>query len=77
MIVNLTTVLKADYARIARSRQLAAAVFCFFFNVLFIVGAAVWCMSRYGFVAGLYVVVLAFAPVLMLLNIVLSSWIDG
>ena len=73
---SLMTVLRADYDRIASSRQLAAAVFCFAFNVLLIVSAAVWCMSGYGFVAGLYIVVLAIAPVLMLLNIVLSAWIE-
>jgi len=69
-------VLKADYDRIASSRQLAGAVFCFAFNILVITGAGVFCMSGYGFVAGLYIVVLAIAPVLMLLNIVLSAWIE-
>jgi hypothetical protein len=66
---RLMPVLKADYAHIASSRQLAAAVSCFAFNVLLILGAAAWCMSGYGVLAGLYIVVLAFAPTLSLLNI--------
>ena len=73
---HLMTVLRTDYARIASSRQLAA-VCCFTLNILLISVAAVLFISGYGFVAGLYFVILAVAPVLMLLNIVLSAWIDG
>ena len=70
---HLMTVLRTDYASIASSRQLAAAAL----NILLISVAAVLFISGYGFVAGLYFVILAVAPVLMLLNIVLSAWIDG
>ena len=49
---------------------------CLAINILFIAGGAVVCVSGYGLAAGLYIVVLALAPVLMLLNIALFARMD-
>jgi len=49
---------------------------CLAINILFITGGAVLCVSGYGLAAGLIIVVLALAPVLMLLNIALFAGMD-
>jgi len=49
---------------------------CLAINILFIAGGAVVCVSGYGLAAGLVIVVLALAPVMMLLNIALFAGMD-
>jgi len=79
----LMTVVLADYRRIGSSaiRTLSdirpRLLLCLAFNILFVAGGAVLCVSGYGLAAGLIIVVLALAPVLMLLNIALFAGMDG
>jgi hypothetical protein len=66
-----------DYTRLAPTstqvlwgdRYLAEALSFLAFNIVLITGAAVLCISGYGLVEGLTIVVLAVAPVLTLLSI--------
>ena len=81
---SLMTVVEANYGRIASSiiralsdaRPSAGLLLCLAFNILFIAGGAVLCLSGYGVAAGLSIVVLALAPALMPLNIALFAWVD-
>jgi len=80
---RLTMVL-VDYARLAPTstqalwgdRYLAEALSFLAFNIVLITGAAVLCISGYGLVEGLTIVVLAVAPVLTLLSIAIYGQIE-
>jgi hypothetical protein len=78
------TVVEAHYSRIASSTNRAlrearlsvGLLFCLGFNILMITCVAVICISGYGFVSGLSIVVLALAPTLMLVNIALFARVE-
>jgi hypothetical protein len=80
----LTTVVEADYGRIASStfralsdvRPSVGPLLILAFNILLVTGGGVLCLSGYGFATGLSIVVLALAPALMLLNIALFAWME-
>ena len=81
---TLMTLGKTHFGRIASSpiltlsgaRHSAGALVFLALNALLITGAAVLCISGYGLVAGLAIVILAVAPVLALLSIAVYAAIE-